>query len=148
MPGMDGITAARILKGPLPKVRLILYTMYGDLVRREELQSAGISAVFSKVDPLVGPLGQSKEPSQRGLELFSVQLWKIQSLHLQSAQCLDRGGNFHPFLRVCRPQFLKPREHSGLERLQKLAEFCRIGFAFSITKFLLPISWITGFVCH
>jgi DNA-binding NarL/FixJ family response regulator len=51
MPGMDGMTAARILilKEKLPEVHLILYTMYGDLVRREELQSSGICAVFSKL---------------------------------------------------------------------------------------------------
>jgi DNA-binding NarL/FixJ family response regulator len=60
MPGMDGMTAARILKGMLPEVHLILYTMYGNLVRREELQSAGISAVFSKTDPVAGLLNKAQ----------------------------------------------------------------------------------------
>jgi DNA-binding NarL/FixJ family response regulator len=52
MPEMDGITAARALKAILPEVRLILYTMYGDLIRRQDVKSAGISAVFSKTEPL------------------------------------------------------------------------------------------------
>jgi DNA-binding NarL/FixJ family response regulator len=60
MPGMDGMTAARKLKGMLPAVHLILYTMYGDLVRREELQSAGISAVFSKTEPVTGLLDKAQ----------------------------------------------------------------------------------------
>jgi DNA-binding NarL/FixJ family response regulator len=60
MPGMDGMTAARILKGMLPEVHLILYTMYGNLVRGEELQSAGISAVFSKTDPVAGLLNKAQ----------------------------------------------------------------------------------------
>lgn len=52
MPGMDGITASRALKKILPEARIILYTMYGDLVRRKDVQAAGISAVFSKTKPV------------------------------------------------------------------------------------------------
>jgi len=52
MPGMDGITASRALKKILPEVRIILYTMYGDLVRRQDVESAGISAIFSKTKPV------------------------------------------------------------------------------------------------
>ena len=52
MPGMDGITTAQALKKILPEVRIILYTMHGDLVRRQDVRSAGISAVFSKTNPL------------------------------------------------------------------------------------------------
>ena len=52
MPGMDGITTSRALKKILPEVRIILYTMYGDLVRRQDVESAGISAIFSKTKPV------------------------------------------------------------------------------------------------
>jgi DNA-binding NarL/FixJ family response regulator len=52
MPGMDGITASRALKKILPEVRIILYTMYGNLIRRQDVRSAGISAVFSKTEPV------------------------------------------------------------------------------------------------
>jgi DNA-binding NarL/FixJ family response regulator len=55
MPEMNGITAARILKRTLPELPLILFTMYGDVFDADEANSVGISAVFSKTEP-VAPL--------------------------------------------------------------------------------------------
>ena len=52
MPEMDGITAARILKRKMPEVHLILFTLYGDMLNAAEAKLAGISAVFSKTEPI------------------------------------------------------------------------------------------------
>jgi CheY-like chemotaxis protein len=48
MPVMNGLTAARILKKLLPDARLILFSFSADLLREEELRSAGFSAVVPK----------------------------------------------------------------------------------------------------
>ena len=48
MPKMNGIDAARILKRMMPKVPLILFSEYGDLVSDAEAHSAGVSALVPK----------------------------------------------------------------------------------------------------
>jgi DNA-binding NarL/FixJ family response regulator len=60
MPEMNGITAARILKRTMPEVHLILFTMYGDVVDAEEAKFAGISAVFSKTEPITPLLDKAQ----------------------------------------------------------------------------------------
>ena len=52
MPEMNGITAARILKRKMPEAHLILFTMYDDVFNAAEANFAGISAVFSKTEPI------------------------------------------------------------------------------------------------
>jgi CheY-like chemotaxis protein len=52
MPGMNGLTTARLLKQSLPEVRLILLTGYGYLFKSTELNSIGIDAIVSKSDPI------------------------------------------------------------------------------------------------
>ena len=52
MPGMNGLTTARLLKQSLPEVRLILLTGYGYLFKSTELSSVGIDAVVSKSEPI------------------------------------------------------------------------------------------------
>jgi len=52
MPEMNGLKAARQLKETMPEIRLILFTMHGDVFRGNEAAAAGFSAVFSKTDPI------------------------------------------------------------------------------------------------
>jgi two-component system, NarL family, response regulator NreC len=59
MPGMNGLTTARRLKGVLPEVHLILFTGHGDLFKSDEATAAGISAVFSKSESIVGLLDKA-----------------------------------------------------------------------------------------
>ena len=53
MPEINGLDAARQLKEMMPEIRIIMLTMHGDVFRSNEATSAGISAVFSKTDPIV-----------------------------------------------------------------------------------------------
>jgi DNA-binding NarL/FixJ family response regulator len=48
MPVMNGLTAARILKKVVPDTHLILFSFSADLLKLEELVSAGFSAVVPK----------------------------------------------------------------------------------------------------
>jgi len=48
MPGMNGVEAASILKGLLPAVRIIAFTMYANTLRDSLAATIGIDAVFSK----------------------------------------------------------------------------------------------------
>jgi CheY-like chemotaxis protein len=48
MPVMNGLTVARILKKVLPDAQLILFSFSADLLREEELRSAGFSASVPK----------------------------------------------------------------------------------------------------
>ena len=60
MPGINGLTAARRLKRVLPEVHLILFTGHGDLFKSDEANAAGISAVFSKSEPITGLLDKAR----------------------------------------------------------------------------------------
>jgi DNA-binding NarL/FixJ family response regulator len=60
MPEMNGITAAQVLKRTMPEVHLILFTMYGDVFDADEASRAGISAVFSKTQPLTALLNKAR----------------------------------------------------------------------------------------
>jgi DNA-binding NarL/FixJ family response regulator len=56
MPGMNGLEAARVIHAMMPKVPLILCSLYADEVLGREAKSAGVVAVFSKtqnIDRLV-----------------------------------------------------------------------------------------------
>jgi DNA-binding NarL/FixJ family response regulator len=48
MPVMNGIEAARILKGLMPTVPLIMFSEYGEAFSESQARSAGISALVSK----------------------------------------------------------------------------------------------------
>jgi two-component system response regulator NreC len=60
MPGINGLTAARRLKRVLPEVPLILFTGHGDLFKSNEANAAGISAVFSKGESIIGVLDKAR----------------------------------------------------------------------------------------
>ena len=60
MPEMNGITAARILKRKMPEAHLILFTMYRDVFNADEANCAGISAVFSKTEPITPLLDKAQ----------------------------------------------------------------------------------------
>ena len=48
MPGMNGLEAARVIHGIMPKIPLILCSLHTDEVLGREAKSAGVVAVFSK----------------------------------------------------------------------------------------------------
>jgi len=48
MPVMNGIEAARVLKGLMPTVPLIIFSEYSDVFSEKEARSAGVSAIVSK----------------------------------------------------------------------------------------------------
>jgi DNA-binding NarL/FixJ family response regulator len=50
MPVMGGLEAARELKRLLPEVRLLMYSMFGDLIQ-EQARQVGISELISKSQP-------------------------------------------------------------------------------------------------
>jgi len=52
MPRMNGFEAARQLHGMDPKIHLILFTLYRDMIDRPEAPQVGIEAVVSKSDGL------------------------------------------------------------------------------------------------
>ena len=57
MPVMNGIEGARVLKGLMPTVPLIVFSEYSDVFSEEEARSAGVAALVSKsehVSVLVG----------------------------------------------------------------------------------------------
>ena len=60
MPEMNGIIAARILKRIMPEVHLILFTMCGDVFDADEANSIGISAGFSKTEPIAPLLHKAR----------------------------------------------------------------------------------------
>lgn len=50
MPRLNGIEAAAILHGRLPRVPIILYTLHKDVVSEKNTRAAGIHSVVSKMD--------------------------------------------------------------------------------------------------
>jgi DNA-binding NarL/FixJ family response regulator len=52
MPVMNGIEAARILKGLMPAAPLIIFSEYSDVFSEDEARSAGVSALVSKSEPI------------------------------------------------------------------------------------------------
>lgn len=50
MPGMDGITATRMIKQSFPEARIVIVTNYDDLMLRKDAQDAGAVAFVTKDD--------------------------------------------------------------------------------------------------
>ena len=50
MPRMNGLAAAAKLKAMKPGIKIILFTMYPEIVSTDDAKTAGISAVVSKTD--------------------------------------------------------------------------------------------------
>jgi len=50
MPRMNGLAAAQKLKAMRPSIKIILFTMYAEVVPPDVAKEAGISAVVSKTD--------------------------------------------------------------------------------------------------
>ncbi len=61
MPVMNGIEAAPRLNKLLPGTPIILFTLRADAVRAMDTNALGISAVFSKNDPLEQFLSKAHE---------------------------------------------------------------------------------------
>jgi CheY-like chemotaxis protein len=58
MPKMDGLQAAAVMHGMLPRVPIILYTLHKEIVSEKRAQAAGIRAVVSKMDEIDVLLGK------------------------------------------------------------------------------------------
>jgi two-component system, NarL family, nitrate/nitrite response regulator NarL len=50
MPGMSGVETACALKGLIPRVRIIVFTLYAELLGRSLPSALGIDAVIDKLD--------------------------------------------------------------------------------------------------
>jgi DNA-binding NarL/FixJ family response regulator len=50
MPRMNGIDAAAVIKGMMPEVSIVLFTMYKETLGNELASAVGIDAVLSKPD--------------------------------------------------------------------------------------------------
>jgi DNA-binding NarL/FixJ family response regulator len=50
MPRMNGIEAASVIKGMMPPVSIVLFTMYKETVGKALASAVGIDAVLSKLD--------------------------------------------------------------------------------------------------
>jgi CheY-like chemotaxis protein len=48
MPRVNGLEAAAVLKGLLPHVRIIAFSMYAEVLGKSLAAAAGIDAVFAK----------------------------------------------------------------------------------------------------
>jgi DNA-binding NarL/FixJ family response regulator len=60
MPVMNGIEAARVLKGLMPTVPLIVFSEYGDVFSEEEARSAGVATLVSKSEHLSVLVGKAR----------------------------------------------------------------------------------------
>ena len=60
MPVMNGIEAARVLKGLMPTVPLIIFSGYSDVFSEKEARSAGVSALVSKSEHLSVLVGKAR----------------------------------------------------------------------------------------
>jgi DNA-binding NarL/FixJ family response regulator len=60
MPVMNGIDAARALKTLMPTVPVIIFSDYCDVFSEKEAQSAGISALASKSEPVSVLIGKAR----------------------------------------------------------------------------------------
>jgi two-component system chemotaxis response regulator CheY len=52
MPVMSGLDAARVLRGIMPTVPLILYSAFGDYLVEKQLRLLGVFELVSKSDPV------------------------------------------------------------------------------------------------
>jgi DNA-binding NarL/FixJ family response regulator len=52
MPVMNGLDAARVLIGMMPKVPLILYSAFKDYIVEQQVRLMGVSELVSKSDPV------------------------------------------------------------------------------------------------
>jgi DNA-binding NarL/FixJ family response regulator len=52
MPRMNGAEAASVLKGQMPDVPIVLFTMYSESVGKSVMSAVGVNAVLSKPDGL------------------------------------------------------------------------------------------------
>ena len=50
MPGMNGVEAASVLKGRLPKTSIVLFTMFSESVGQSLMEALGVNAVVGKPD--------------------------------------------------------------------------------------------------
>jgi CheY-like chemotaxis protein len=50
MPGMDGITATRMIRKSFPEARIVIVTNYDDLMLRKDAQDAGAMGFVTKDD--------------------------------------------------------------------------------------------------
>jgi DNA-binding NarL/FixJ family response regulator len=60
MPVMNGFDAARILRRMMPRVKLIMYSAFGDRLVEQQARMIGISEVVSKSDPVSVLLGKAR----------------------------------------------------------------------------------------
>jgi DNA-binding NarL/FixJ family response regulator len=52
MPELNGIEVATIIKKNLPQAKMMLFTMYSDLIGSDLARSAGVTVILPKVDGL------------------------------------------------------------------------------------------------
>jgi DNA-binding NarL/FixJ family response regulator len=65
MPEMNGAEVASVLKGEMPEIRVILFTMYGENIGKYLSSAVGIHAVLSKPDgvtQLAGAIDTALDP--------------------------------------------------------------------------------------
>jgi DNA-binding NarL/FixJ family response regulator len=67
MPVMNGIEAAPAIHAIAPAAPIILFTMFADQLKGMDLSSSGISATFSKNDPLDSLLEKAQQLMARSL---------------------------------------------------------------------------------
>ena len=61
MPVMNGLQAAPVLRRMMPKVPIILFTLYDDGSLKKEAFVAGITAIVSKNEPAMALLSKAHE---------------------------------------------------------------------------------------
>ena len=60
MPVMNGLDATRVLKRVMPKVPVIMFSMYSNSCTEKEARSAGVSALVSKFEHISVLLGKAR----------------------------------------------------------------------------------------
>ena len=65
MPDMNGLDAARELKGRIPSVPIILFTFYVDPFIKEAAQASGVSAVVSKSENVAVLIAEARSLLRR-----------------------------------------------------------------------------------
>ena len=61
MPVMNGIDAALLMRESLPTTPIILYTVFADLIRNQDVRKFGITETFLKSDSILDLIARAHE---------------------------------------------------------------------------------------
>jgi CheY-like chemotaxis protein len=106
MPGMNGVETASVLKGLLPQVRMIAFTMYAESLGKFLASAVGIDAVFAKSEGIAKVVECVRSLLQPALTSVYPALAKA---HGPDPRPLARDLRLTPKLLVSKKKTLPPK---------------------------------------